>query len=774
MIPESFTDDFLSVFSGNPVNPTIEYWVNEKYNAVAVEVTDAGAGVVDAVINRVFSAVVADAMSEIVKTVADDIVHVGGTVSAQTQSGLSGAESDLRTVISGVSQAKKTLDSWEESTADAKDALDALKKAVPDTRESLEDGKTLLAEIRKSSHAVNSAYSSVLAEGGVELKGLLSEVSDRVKKVAEGIESQQADISAAIQKAEKALSESQKLIAALRKADPDSSELADLEEENERLQSEIEKLEQVSEEIGEAAGDAGDSSAAIAQDIDEVIDGLKSQDDSFNREVLPKLDSSLDSLADFMGLLDGTLANLDIEVDQAKDLCDQLDGVLSKTRNALDSTVKSLDAVTDSLKAAKSDLASLSGSDTMKRITSAADIDVKSYGSFMASPVNAEINAVYPLNSYGAGVAPFYTCLAIWVGCFMLIAVLKLEVDPKLFPGVRPWQGYMGRLLLLLLLSLFQSMVVTIGDMILGVEAFGPVSFVVAGMLASFCFINIVCAFAITFKHVGKALAVIFLIVQIPGASGMYPIQLMPGFFQALYPWLPFTYGMGAMREAIGGFYGTAYLFDLAWLLACGLVAIALAVIVRPAVLNLNKLFDRKLAEADVYITEEHGLGVDAGSGGADSRPFPLKMRFVAPGHEGVANAMNGVSLAKAERERFSRRYAIVRQAAPISIVALTVTLAIVSYLLNLDANGKLVALAVFIGAVVAVFCVCIAFEYVNDNQLSIAPVEGAYDGNRLSDAPTEGACEAPGILPIYLPEEDGLLAERGEQQGDGEEDADA
>ena len=34
---------------------------------------------------------------------------------------------------------------------------------------------------------------------------------------------------------------------------------------------------------------------------------------------------------------------------------------------------------------------------------------------------------------------------------------------------------------------------------------------------------------------------------------GTFPIQMTPEFFQKLYSWLPFTYGIGALREAVFG-----------------------------------------------------------------------------------------------------------------------------------------------------------------------------------------------------------------------------
>ncbi len=70
-------------------------------------------------------------------------------------------------------------------------------------------------------------------------------------------------------------------------------------------------------------------------------------------------------------------------------------------------------------------------------------------------------------------------------------------------------------------------------------------------MLTSFVYVNLIFALASTFKHMGKALAVLLVILQIPGSSGTYPIEMMPEFFQKLHPLLPFSYSISAMRSVL-------------------------------------------------------------------------------------------------------------------------------------------------------------------------------------------------------------------------------
>ena len=56
-----------------------------------------------------------------------------------------------------------------------------------------------------------------------------------------------------------------------------------------------------------------------------------------------------------------------------------------------------------------------------------------------------------------------------------------------------------------------------------------------------------------TLHNVGKALAIIFMLLQLTGSGGTFPIQVTPPFFQTIHAMLPFTYAISGMREAIFG-----------------------------------------------------------------------------------------------------------------------------------------------------------------------------------------------------------------------------
>ena len=110
------------------------------------------------------------------------------------------------------------------------------------------------------------------------------------------------------------------------------------------------------------------------------------------------------------------------------------------------------------------------------------------------------------------------------------------------------------------------------------------------------------------FRHIGKAIAVILVIVQIPGASGLYPIEMMPNFFRELHPWLPFTYGINAMRGPIAGLYANHYWLDMLHLFWYLPAALFVGLVVRRYAMNLNALFDRRLGDTDLMITEHNSM----------------------------------------------------------------------------------------------------------------------------------------------------------------------
>ena len=138
---------------------------------------------------------------------------------------------------------------------------------------------------------------------------------------------------------------------------------------------------------------------------------------------------------------------------------------------------------------------------------------------------------------------------------------VTLEEDRKkqLF-NVKNYQIYLGRYILFMIIGLFQSGLICLGDLyFLKIQCEHPFLFLLAGWISSIVYVNIIYTLTVSFGDIGKAICVILLVVQVAGSGGTFPIEVAPKFFRTVYPLLPFNYSMGAMRETIAGMYGNTY-----------------------------------------------------------------------------------------------------------------------------------------------------------------------------------------------------------------------
>lgn len=89
----------------------------------------------------------------------------------------------------------------------------------------------------------------------------------------------------------------------------------------------------------------------------------------------------------------------------------------------------------------------------------------------------------------------------------------------------------------------------------LGVQCEHPIQFLMVGWLSALVFSNIVYTLALSFGDIGKAIAVVLLVMQVAGSGGTSP-EILPTFFQVVSKWLLFPYAVDAMHSAMAGSFG--------------------------------------------------------------------------------------------------------------------------------------------------------------------------------------------------------------------------
>ena len=712
VIPDDFSANLTSMLTGTFTQPQLEYYCNEKKNAIAPKVTDTGAQTVEEQINETFVATVSETLVEKIQNAAGDLDAQG----AETQGGIlenvqrsNRALQDVRDALAGM---QKTIATSKEAGAKADETLAALSGQIPSLVNALDKGDALLASARTSSRNFASSLNTTLSHGLTQMGKVSSNANVAVGKLSGAISAAGGKVDGALADVQMVINDVNGIIIDIREITGIDSGLilSALEEQLAELQTLKDDLQDQSTDIQNSAGAIAGAVSSLDSATQQGISAMEGVQQDMASTVLPQLSQGMDSFSEVSGDLTGVVTSLEPTIAQARGVLAQLTTTLGQASSTMSQADSSLEKLQGTLSTAANDVAALRASESLDKLDEILGASSADLADLMSSPVTLTTKAVYPVSNYGSGVAPFYTNLALWVGGCVLIAIIKLEVDGEGIGAYTATEGYFGRWLLLVVLGFAQAFIVCCGDLVLGMQCLRPELFVLAGIFTSFVYVNIIYALASAFKHIGKALVVILVIVQIPGSSGMYPIEMMPDFFQYLHPLLPFTYGISAMRETIGGMYGMDYAINLGVLAVFLAVALFIGVKLRTLMLNLNLLFDKELERTGVMICEK------------DDRPRErFSLRWALRAMLDTAGYREDLILRAA---RFEERYPKLIKAGFMLVFGLPVVLFVLTATLDLEIEGKIIMLVLWIASVILADTYMIVVEYIRESmqfQLRIA-----------------------------------------------------
>lgn len=732
IFPENFSEDFISVFSGNFTQPKIEYYVNEKLSGSGTKVTDSAASKIETTIDESFVSQVSDKVVEIAQ-------RTGGAVhdkSEQSTSLLSHSVEEARNAISQnrtmVNDLTPTIDSSIHSVDSSNDLLKKLVASLPALDARLDSASTSLENIRKTLNDYSATLSAKVTESAFALTQAAVDINLASAQIAGDIQTAKANVDTALAEARELVSYNNQLLESLRNSPVASTDqvqkaISDIEAQNASLSSTITSLEQLANQLDNNAQAVKNATDTVANVAKTSADNLQKSAKDFQITILPEIDTSLDSLASAIGTLRGATESLRTLFDQESTLLTQLASMLEQSKSICAEVGLSLEALENNLESTYTDLRSLQNSASFKELTTLLGMNPDDVSSFMSSPVKLDTVALYPVNPYGSGIAPFFSNLALWVCGFILMAIVRLRVDPVGLPRFSATQAYFGRWLFYVSIGIIQSLIICIGDLVLGIQCENPAAFIGAGVLAGFVYVNLLYALAYSMRHIGKALAVVLLVLQIPGSSGMFPVEMMPEFYQVLNPLLPFTYSIDAMREAIGGMYGAHYLIDMLILGGCFIpVGLFIGLMGVHFGYNVNTLFDAKLSQTELFASES----VPKGAQWFRLRPVLLALMQTKQYREKIiARAM-----------RFDTKYPLLMKIGWIALFAMPILMLVTLILFEGSPNEKLILLSWFIlgTLIVAGYQIIILFLHADiQYQFKLAQSEPASDAGKIAQLET-------------------------------------
>jgi len=639
VLPSNLSEKLATVTSGQPEKAQIEYYVNEKINSIAPKITEKGASVI-----------VEKVSSQFVSTVNGVIFDLLNTLGLELETNLP----DIQRFENYIFDAEKSLpeiyDLLNRGLNDVTDAQAVVKQAeekLPEATQITEDG---LAQIHNTIGYLTSAEAK-LDELSPKIKADLTTVSEISKEAndfliqLQGIELDFTELDNAKTALDDRMTQSIEKVDAIQQdlvqlqalvqqqpktvEQPEDNPSNDADDETEspteptpslpthnldgKLDSAITETENLKNLLQEAQTNArtvndvvkgkGDELNQAINDLQIIAANTSVEIDQFMKEYTETIEPTVKTaIADAKGTI-GQARNLLEEVQstlpKVQKILGNSDRDLTDAKETMQKAIAEYPYIAEKVNLLADKIRSIQGETDINEIIQLLLNDPNAEKSFFEEPIQLKENRLFPIANYGTGMTPFYTVLSIWVGCLLLISLLSTDLHSKEYSAR---QVYFGRLLTFGVIGLLQTLIVVGGDLlILDIHIREPFYFIIFGLFISVVFMSIVYTLVSVFGDVGKAMAIVMLVLQIAGSGGTYPVMLLPDFFGAINPFLPFTYAIDLMREATGGIVWERASKDLAFLAVCAMIFIAFGAMLKERINKRTDQLLKKSKEADIF-----------------------------------------------------------------------------------------------------------------------------------------------------------------------------
>lgn len=602
VIPETFSEDMVSFLTGDLEHPQIIYYENGKKNAIAPKITQKAQKTVRQQVNATF-----------ISTLAESAMKAGNVISATDSDGVSIADtmtekltalsSDMDTYINILSSFKGIMDSAQSIISTTKIMLPSLDTVLGSSKTSLSSMQTM---VNSSTNTVNTVSDMMLSSLDM-IDGTLTMISNVVNSDLSSAQTVSTIVLNGIGAVNNMIPYAKEIF---------NSSVAGIEAKgDEKINSQINAIRGQFDLVKSDADHVGSSSAVAVSNSNDLIDKIQAElehcsndiavlKDTYSSSVKPQLSSTVTNAQAALNTTVNALSSFNLNLGSTDNVLTSYSDTLADGNTNLDTTLELAQELSDYIKTLTENMSELSDNENYNKLIEVMDSNPELLGEFASSPVSLDTVRIYPIENYGSAMAPFYTVLALWVGALILVAIIHVKVHP--IPGVSgicPRHAYFGRYMLFFLVGQLQTLITVLGDLhFIGIQCEHPVMFWFAGAMCSFVFTLFIYSLTVALGNIGEALAVVVMVVQVAGAGCTFPIETLPKVFHSLYNYLPFQFGMNAMKETIGGLYENSYWTYIAKLSVYLLVSLFIGLVGAIPFRKLNKIIDKNKEKSGIMI----------------------------------------------------------------------------------------------------------------------------------------------------------------------------
>lgn len=571
VIPKSFSSDITSITRGELKKATIEYTVNEKINAISPKITNSGASALANTIGKNFV--------EVANGVIFEKLHEAGVKFEENLPAIEQVKEKINHLNDNFTNYENSLNELIGKVDRGYNVLNTIQGTLPEIDRAATNSIMLANKTNVTIKNIENFNEIMLKNINTQLDKVI-EISGEVVKVAELIQKKPTNpeetkakmkaLDSRFEAAEKrldiakdifeflnSLSDQNLFQKQLTKINTMESDISKLRTLNKKIYSNIDKYDTIGNNV---KVEFLKTSKRVNRNSIDFKKKLNTEVAPLVKRVLTNADTKIRNVSSVISRAQAQIPTINAKISEAEVKIQTVQGKLLKLQGEMPEIKEKVQKLTGIVNKADGEI------DT-NALFNLLKVDYKQQAEFFANPVQLKENQLYHIKNYGSAMTPFYTVLSIWVGALLMSSLLTTKVEDE-ENKYKPYQKYFGRGLLFMIISLLQTLIITLGDMyLLGTQANSPYRFVIYALLISLLFSAIIYTTVCLLGNVGKAVCIILLVLQIGSSGGTFPIQMTSSFFQALYPKVPFTYSISLLREAVGGVYIPAVNRDMKILL---------------------------------------------------------------------------------------------------------------------------------------------------------------------------------------------------------------
>lgn len=599
VISADFSSNMYNALTNNFVKPSFTYYENEKKNAVAPKITDTAVSTLKTSINETYIKTISQKLLADIDDSDNDLKNaLTGSDFIKTLKTVDDNLAAYQKLISSIISANNTLNKNTDLKSATKKAKDLITSADSDINKTISE----MGTAGSAYYTLRDNLQSQIEDIAGDVKAIQN--SERLARLKEDTADAAADLKAIYNDAD----------ALTKKLDTLQTYLKSLDIANEpAVKDAIEKIDNLKEQISSIADQTSDSINSVditdlnmsqkelTTKLTDVDQALSRADSSITNDIIPAIDNvmlniknALTSMSNLLNTVGNTLTGVNGVFETYQSTLSSMDVTLTDLSDLItDVRSKIADGIDQINKAADSEV--------MDMIMAFLNGDSEALASFLSKPVMVQENYFYQISNYGSSMSPFYSILAIWVGMTILVSLMKVHVSNDEFMDAKPYQLFFGRYLIFFLLSQLQVLIIILGDLyILKIQCLHPFLFWFSGAIAGLTFSILIYSLTISFGDIGKALAVVIMVLQIAGSGGTYPIEALPSFFRQVYIFFPFPYAINAMRECIGGLYHYDLLRYLAELSIFIGAALLIGLVIRKPFIHIMHFIEKRMEDTEM------------------------------------------------------------------------------------------------------------------------------------------------------------------------------